>query len=139
MGCAMTVADGWCDSLDLRSQTTSGQATQGMADRPTQPTTDGRRQTDLTNFQRTRALICDPCKPSLPHKLQVPLPHLQLEAAPRESPGTLGRGPGSIVPLRWPAASPSTSQAMPHAWSSCRFWPSLQSFKRESWSRSRRG
>lgn len=31
------VADGWCDSLDLRSQTTSGAATQGVAGRTHPP------------------------------------------------------------------------------------------------------
>lgn len=53
MGCPLTVADGWCDSLDLRSQTTSGAATQGMAGGPTQPTRQATGWlTSLTGFLR---------------------------------------------------------------------------------------
>ena len=87
-------------------------------------------------------MIGDPCWPSLPHIPQVPLPHLQLEAAPREgcrrTGGQVGV-PGSIVPLRWPAASPSTSQAMPSCLVQLQVWPKVHSLKRESWSRSEGG
>lgn len=39
VGCPLTVADGWCDSLDLRSQTTSGeQQAREWPGRPTRRT-----------------------------------------------------------------------------------------------------